>query len=302
MVLLAVFVSFDILEILSSPLQTPDTQRINSALGMLMLLLMLAIWYLVALMVYQEPLPGDRQFWLTRPYSRLKLLAAKVLFVIVFINLPLFLSDCFILGAQGFPIGSSLPQLLLRQFPFTALFILPSFAIATVTRGVVQFVFAWFIILLSFIAQTLFLSALYRSQGTLSFSTELLLPNSLWVLTVLIIIWQYAKRHTFAGRVVLIALVFGGLPLMSEVSTLMQRFRPETNVASSGPSNIQIVYESRSTSRKEGSPAPGYALLYLPIRVEGLPPDTLLQGGGELTIDVNGEVWPKPELASEYLD
>src|SRR5437867_4353384 len=58
--------------------------------------------YLVVRVILEEPLPGDRQFWITRPYSRLSLFCAKALFVLTLINLPLAISDCVILARHGF--------------------------------------------------------------------------------------------------------------------------------------------------------------------------------------------------------
>src|ERR1700683_781282 len=44
-----------------------------------------AAWYLLVLTVHEQKLPGDRQYWLTRPYPRRSLLLAKVLFVAAFL-------------------------------------------------------------------------------------------------------------------------------------------------------------------------------------------------------------------------
>src|ERR1043166_191352 len=55
-------------------------------------LLPLAWIYLVVRVILQEPLPGDRQFWITRPYAWRSLLGAKALFVIAVINLPRLIS------------------------------------------------------------------------------------------------------------------------------------------------------------------------------------------------------------------
>src|SRR5687768_13366660 len=54
------------------------------SLRMLLLgnLLPLAWCHLVMLMVHQEPLVGDRQFWVTRPYSWRSLIAAKAMFAV----------------------------------------------------------------------------------------------------------------------------------------------------------------------------------------------------------------------------
>src|SRR5437879_9752102 len=80
------------------------------------LLLPLAWWYLIAAVVHGEPISCDRQFWLTRPYRRGSLLAAKVLFVLVFLNLPMLLADCVILAAHGFNDCSYLHGLIVRKF------------------------------------------------------------------------------------------------------------------------------------------------------------------------------------------
>src|SRR5271155_4729161 len=60
-------------------------------------LMLLAWWCLIAALVHEEPLPGDRQFWITRPYSSKSLLMAKVLFILTFVNLPVLIADCCIL-------------------------------------------------------------------------------------------------------------------------------------------------------------------------------------------------------------
>ena len=53
----------------------------------------LVAWYLIARLIHAETLPGDRQFWITRPYRWQSLLGAKVLFVLVFLNLPMTVAD-----------------------------------------------------------------------------------------------------------------------------------------------------------------------------------------------------------------
>src|SRR5436190_22165978 len=61
-------------------------------------LLMPIVWAcLIALAVEQEPVVGDRQFWITRPYRRPQLVVAKLLFAASFVQVPAFLGDCVIL-------------------------------------------------------------------------------------------------------------------------------------------------------------------------------------------------------------
>src|SRR5208337_225154 len=53
-----------------SPLSSLQARRLNQMAGMVrVFLLPLAWWYLASLAVYGEPLPGDRQFWVTRPIA-----------------------------------------------------------------------------------------------------------------------------------------------------------------------------------------------------------------------------------------
>ena len=52
-------------------------------------LLPVSWWILIVRAVQGDGLVGDRQFWITRPYEWKKLVTAKILFVLVFINIPL---------------------------------------------------------------------------------------------------------------------------------------------------------------------------------------------------------------------
>jgi len=57
------------------------------------MLLTAAAGYLVARLIHAEAIPGDRQFWITRPYRWKSLLGAKLLFVLVFVNLPILIAQ-----------------------------------------------------------------------------------------------------------------------------------------------------------------------------------------------------------------
>jgi hypothetical protein len=82
-------------------LSDPGASR-NLARQMLLFLLPVAWWILIARVIHAEPLPGDRQFWTTRPYDWKSLLGAKALFILGFVNLPLLISDVVILRAAEF--------------------------------------------------------------------------------------------------------------------------------------------------------------------------------------------------------
>ena len=59
---------------------------------------MLGCMYLGVSVVQQERVPGDRQYWLTRPYDWRCLLAAKNAFLLIFLAPPL-------IAAKTWPFG-----------------------------------------------------------------------------------------------------------------------------------------------------------------------------------------------------
>src|SRR5262245_52525141 len=79
------------------------------------MLLLAAASYLIARLVHAEAIPGDRQFWITRPYRWGSLLAAKLLFMLAFVNLPILLAQWRIVAAGGFPFSSYIAGLLWSQ-------------------------------------------------------------------------------------------------------------------------------------------------------------------------------------------
>src|SRR5882762_1486822 len=92
-------------------------------------ILILSWVFLIVRIVQGETLVGDRQFWITRPYVWHRLLAAKLLSVFVFFNLPLFIVQTVLLYVAKFPVMSSIPGLLYVHALFVFALVLPSFTI-----------------------------------------------------------------------------------------------------------------------------------------------------------------------------
>jgi hypothetical protein len=108
--------------------------------GWLNLLLPIAWVFLIGLAVGQEPIAGDRQFWITRPYRRSGLLAAKLLFAIAFVHLPFLVEQSYVLAARGFSPLNHVPQLLWNQVLLLAALTLPAIALAALAGTFTQFV------------------------------------------------------------------------------------------------------------------------------------------------------------------
>jgi hypothetical protein len=162
-------------------------------------LLPLTWGFLVFRIVQSETLVGDRQFWITRPYEWEKLLAAKILLVLVFLNLPLLTAGAALLIKAGFSplphiLGLLWMQLLLIQIPF-----LPLMALAAVTRNLAQGLLSLLVVLL-FTAATLAVDYAITFFGFSSGDTDVLQSLIMVIVCVVAIGLQYTHRKTGQAR------------------------------------------------------------------------------------------------------
>ena len=93
--------------------------------------------FTIVRVIHAESIVGDSQFWVTRPYIWKSLLAAKVLFILAFVNVPVFFAQVVILGVDGFPVFSNWAGLLWSQLLMIFALELPVAAVAALTRGMV---------------------------------------------------------------------------------------------------------------------------------------------------------------------
>ncbi len=155
---------------------------------------------LLGLVVEQDPLLGDRQFWITRPHSRAMLLGAKLLFAAIFIHVASFAADCYILAARGFPPAQFLPQLLWKQVMLAAALTLPSLAVAALFRNFTQFM----VVALAIVVAIVVLSGTYQLRPIMRLPSDEV-RTSIVVLGVCgaaaaIILLQYLRRKTIGAR------------------------------------------------------------------------------------------------------
>jgi hypothetical protein len=258
--------------------------------------------FLVAMAIFEETLPGDRQFWLTRPYRWPELLAAKIVFAVIVINVPLFVSDCVVLAALDLEVATVLPRLLLRQVFLTLVFVLPSFTIATITHGLAQFVLAWLVIPVLLILEEM-LGQFFTFNGpgiVFALIDGRVLVVIVGVIACCIVVCQYATRRTMAARLVALITVSAIVAGLEPAAWLASR----TGAGAARPTlanetSIKLAYDLDGTA-EDGSPNAKNSLptglaqvwLRIPLKVTGLPPGTLLRGGGQSSIVVSGKQWP----------
>ena len=120
---------------------------LKAGAGWTPVLLAITCAYTVARLIHAEKIPGDRQFWITRPYRWQNLLAAKALGVLIFVSLPVFVVQAVVLVRAGFEPGPTLAALIWSHFLLFACVWLPLAALAAVTSGIVPFIFSCLVVL-----------------------------------------------------------------------------------------------------------------------------------------------------------
>lgn len=166
--------------------------------GLAVPLLPLSWMFLIVRAVHAESLAGDRQFWVTRPYDWKQLLAAKILFVVVFVNVPFFLSHVFLVYKAGFHPTHYLAGLLWLQLFWMFILLLPTAALAAVTRNVGHMLLALLFVGVFTTAYSMLTAAVPNS----SFSDSagfVDIPLNI-VAAIAVVLLQYSLRRTAQSR------------------------------------------------------------------------------------------------------
>jgi hypothetical protein len=263
--------------------------------GLVATLLPIAWAFLIVRVVQGEALVGDRQFWITRPYEWKKLLAAKVLFVVLTINLPLLIADFCLLAKAGFPPTHYVAGLLWMQVLIGLFLILPTATLATVTASVVQVILAILVVALYMICIAWLASVIPSSN----FSGPVdLLEFALLIATCLaVILWQYARRKTaasrwmIAGLALAVALIVAATPYSAIVNHEFPRIRPGDPLPvqlALLPADSSQAAESPDKEKKEKEVA-----IQLPLSTAGMAEDSIVVlSGVKVSLEApNGLRW-----------
>lgn len=257
------------------------------------LMLPIAGWVLIARLIHAETLPGTRQFWLTRPYSRGSLLAAKIFFLLIFVNLPKLVADAMIVHRFGYSLSAALPGLLWSQVLLFGLFILPLAALATLTSSTVQLVFSTLLLLL-----VLFFGSGF-AFGPMDWILHSYTAAALALAASAIVILQYSLRRTgmarFTGVILWLVVVMGAffIPL-STVTGLQARLSKQRI----GPAPVRVALdrERPSAMRVLDSGIP-FTQIQMPLQTTAVPEGLAARIiGTSMRIEAaDGTVWPSRE-------
>jgi hypothetical protein len=251
--------------------------------NLVMLLLLLAWWTLIGRVIHDEPLPGNRQFWITRPYSWRSLLGAKALFILAFINLPMLAADMVILHACGFSVGAELSGLIWSQVLLAVFFLLPVIALSALTTGFTQLLLA--ILAPCVIALGVALVsprlALAGLMGGFAVGYEWI-PDCFAFLVIFgagsaILFWQYTRRGTnraraFAAAAVILVVVGITLIPFSLVFRIQSWFsKQEVDVSSA---HVVSALDDKGLPARVVLFGDGGVGVVIPFQIMGLPPGT----------------------------
>ncbi|HLK69678.1 MAG TPA: hypothetical protein VKU19_39890 [Bryobacteraceae bacterium] len=250
----------------------------------------LACWNLIIAAIHEEKLPGDRQFWVTRPYPWKQLLAAKGLFLAIFLNIPLALWHTAAYMAVGIPVWQHLPALVWRQFFFSAIFILPVAAVAALTSSLGQVVLAALAILLPLGIMETFLFGRFRINWM---RVEGYFITAIAVMVVagvgMILVVQYSRRNTRLARTLAGALAVLILAVAFAAGQVSGGSLHYENSA------IRVSLDEQSSGHSTIVPSGGRDIVTLdiPLRVTGIPEGIdLVQNSIQFSLDGSqGHTW-----------
>lgn len=276
----------------SSPMR-PRNMFPAMLVGAFVVLVPLNWWWLISPVIQGERLVGDRQYWLTRPYTWIELIAAKFLFLIAFVYVPIFIAQLMILQQAGFQALHYVPSVLYNLLFLSVVLVLPLTAIATATRNLGEMVLGVLAIIASAISLSLFslvIPSTKIAKGQFLYGGLILLLCG-WVGVILL---QYAKRRTGLARLAIVGIlvVVGLLSIGVFDQKLMTRAYAN---AGAGYAALQFQFprDSESSLTAFVPRTTGEVGIRLPIDIGGLPQNALLLPDDvRVAIDTqNGSHW-----------
>ncbi len=175
---------------------------------------LLAVATVIVLVVHQDPIPGVRQDWLVRPIPRRDLFLAKLLFVVVLVQGPMFVTDLLQGLANGFSFGQSAAAAIACGVWVLLTVSLPVLAFATLTASMTEtFVAAlgvFAVVIASRIVPALLGATAPAMLTGFAWVPFLMRAVLLLVAAAGMLVLQYRWRRTRAARALFVAALLAG--------------------------------------------------------------------------------------------
>jgi hypothetical protein len=178
------------------------------------LFVLLAVAIVITLVVHQDPIAGVRQDWLVRPISRRDLFLAKLFFVVVLVQGPIFVTDLLQGLANGFSLGQSAGAAITYAVRMLLTLSLPVLAFATLTASVTETIVASAAVLAVVIA-FLIVPAVIGVRDPTALTGFAWVPSVVRQTVILaaaagVLLLQYRWRRTSPARVLFTAALLVG--------------------------------------------------------------------------------------------
>ena len=266
--------------------------------SLLVVLVPVAWWILITRVVHGENLVGDRQFWVTRPYEWTKLLAAKALFLLTFLYLPILIAQSVLLKTAGFQPHAYIPGLLFNLLLTSFFLVLPFFALATVTASFAKTTLTVLAILLGFVGILILSSALYTSHVTSSDTGVDISSSLLVVICAVVPVVQYATRRVWLSRLLLLVLPVSMcvMSFASPDAALTYKGYPRSTSSQAQPLQITLDTDLVDQGIARWDRSSKFIALNIPLKVSGVGEGTAIQSDNVmLSIEgPNGMRWTSP--------
>jgi hypothetical protein len=231
--------------------------------------------FLIIRVVQDESLVGDRQWWVTKPYEWWKLLAAKLLFIFIFISVPLFHVQLLLLHQFGFPILANLPAVVLSQLAFYFVLFLPAMFLASLTKSFGQLLLTVGCILavaagIAWLASKIPSGDIENPPAIVEHFQSILL----WGSFLVILVWQFARRRRWISAAAFLAILAANALISMVVpnaKTMEEKYaHVETQTA---PAKIVLMQPTDATGGRNTSlslAATSDVRVNVPIAVSGV--------------------------------
>lgn len=245
--------------------------------------LMVLFWvFLTVRLVQGEPLVGDRQWWVTKPYEWWKLLAAKELFLVAVISLPLFFVQVYFLSHAGFPVLPNLVRILYMQVTLGLILFLPSIALGSLTKNLWQAVLAVVLAFVVIVGATNLLQRVPSSGMSSSIDEAQSVATGLLMLASFVgaVTWQFARRKTWRSRGVLLAgpVLLGSLAALIPYARFVER--KYAIAASALPQFTPGIVHPKAKKRDNRWDFLSEVYLSIPVSVSGIAPGHMVRLDG----------------------
>jgi hypothetical protein len=247
-----------------------------------LVVLFLSWWFIVVSLIQSDSLKGDRQFWVTRPYVWYKLLAAKTLFIVACLAVPLAITQIVLLKVDGAPVVTNLGEVILGTLGAMLIGILPVMAVAVITRSLPQWIACVVALIFMMIGMAWLDSQIPNAHiPTGSDISDTLQAIAFTCLAAFGITMQYARRHRLVGTLAIVGAVVAVPVIMiaTPYRTIIRSSFPLANPEQI-PFQVAFVPPEEPVTSTPNLGNDSLVILAIPIRISRIPEDTVIRLDG----------------------